>query len=44
VGIAPACPNANPAGSAPCISRQYGDGHGGSYTEGYLPGDPPRRT
>jgi hypothetical protein len=44
VGLVPACPNANPAGSAPCISRQYGDGHGGSYTEGYLPGDPPRRT
>ena len=44
VGIAPACPNANPQDFAPCISRQYGDGMGGSYTEGYLPGDPVRRT
>jgi hypothetical protein len=44
VGIAPACPNANPALSAPCISRQYGDGSGGNYTEGYLPADPVRRT
>jgi hypothetical protein len=44
VGLVPACPNANPQNFAPCISRQYGDGHGGSFTEGYLPGDPPRRT
>jgi hypothetical protein len=44
VGIAPACPNMNPAASAPCISRQYGDGNGGSFTEGFLPPDPTRRT
>jgi hypothetical protein len=44
VGIAPACPKANPQDFAPCITRQYGDGNGGSYTEGYVPGDPPRRT
>ncbi len=44
VGIAPACPNANPQDFAPCISRQYGDGNGGSFTEGYLPPDPTRRT
>ena len=45
VGAAPACPSKNPAASAPCITRQYGDGTGGSWTEGYLPGgDPPRRT
>jgi hypothetical protein len=44
VGIAPACPNANPQNFAPCISRQYGDGNGGSFTEGYLPPDPTRRT
>jgi hypothetical protein len=44
VGLAPACPNANPQNFAPCITRQYGDGNGGSYTEGYVPGDPPRRT
>jgi hypothetical protein len=44
VGIAPACPNANPQDFAPCISRQYGDGNGGSFTEGYLPADPVRRT
>jgi hypothetical protein len=44
VGIAPACPNANPQDFAPCVSRQYGDGNGGSFTEGYLPADPVRRT
>jgi len=44
VGLAPACPNANPQDFAPCISRQYGDGMGGSFTEGYLPADPVRRT
>jgi hypothetical protein len=45
VGIAPACPSKNPAAFAPCFTRQYGDGTGGSWTEGYLPGgDPPRRT
>jgi len=45
VAFAPACPNIpDPSGSAPCITRQYGDGNGGSFTEGWLPGDPPRRT
>jgi len=44
VGLAPACPKANPQNFAPCITRQYGDGNGGSFTEGYVPGDPPRRT
>jgi hypothetical protein len=45
VALAPACPNQNPAGSAPCIARQYGDGSGGSWTEAWIPGgDPPRRT
>jgi hypothetical protein len=45
VALAPDCPNQNPAGSAPCIARQYGDGNGGSWTEAWIPGgDPPRRT
>jgi hypothetical protein len=45
VGLVPACPNTNPQLAAPCISRQFGDGSGGNFTEGYLPpGDPPRRT
>ena len=45
VGIAPPCPNANPQNSAPCIVSQNGDGNGGSFTLGWLPGgDPPRRT
>ena len=48
VGTAPACPNSpsvDPSDFAPCITRQYGDGNGGSWTEGYVPGgDPPRRT
>jgi hypothetical protein len=45
VALAPACPNQDPAGSAPCIARQYGDGSGGSWTEAWIPGgDPPRRT
>jgi hypothetical protein len=44
VGFAPACPNMNPSASAPCITRQFGDGNGGSITEGWLPPDPPRRT
>ena len=45
VALAPPCPNQNPAGSAPCIARQYGDGNGGSWTEAWIPGgDPPRRT
>jgi hypothetical protein len=45
VALAPACPNQNPAGSAPCIARQYGDGNGGNWTEAWIPGgDPPRRT
>jgi hypothetical protein len=46
VGFATACPNNVPDQSlyAPCITRQYGDGNGGNFTEGWLPGDPVRRT
>ncbi|MGH7541515.1 MAG: hypothetical protein ACRELC_10990 [Gemmatimonadota bacterium] len=45
VAFAPACPQANPADSAPCIVSQTGDGNGGNVTTGWLPGgDPPRRT
>jgi hypothetical protein len=45
VALAPPCPNVpNPEAFAPCIVRQYGDGNGGNFTEGFLPGDPPRRT
>jgi hypothetical protein len=45
VGIAPACPQANPSAKAPCIVSQNGDGNGGGITTGYLlGGDPPRRT
>jgi hypothetical protein len=45
VGLAPKCPKKAPQNAAPCITRQYGDGNGGNYTEAWLPGgDPPRRT
>jgi len=45
VGLAPRCPKKTPQNGAPCITRQYGDGNGGNYTESWLPGgDPPRRT
>jgi hypothetical protein len=45
VGLAPKCPKKAPENGAPCITRQYGDGNGGNYTEAWLPGgDPPRRT
>lgn len=45
VALAPKCPTANPAGSAPCIVSQNSDGKGGSVAIGWLPGgDPPRRT
>jgi hypothetical protein len=45
VAFAPACPNLNPALSAPCITDQRSDGAGGSITEGFIPGgDPVRRT
>lgn len=45
VALAPNCPVANPAASAPCIVNQNPDGDGGSIATGWLPaGDPPRRT
>jgi hypothetical protein len=44
VGLAPPCPSQNPKDFAPCITHQFGDGNGGSWTEGWLPGDPVRRT
>jgi hypothetical protein len=45
VHLAPNCPKKSPSSGAPCITRQYGDGSGGNFTEGFLPGgDPTRRT
>jgi hypothetical protein len=45
VGIAPACPQANPSSKTPCVVSQSGDGAGGNVTTAYLQGgDPPRRT
>jgi hypothetical protein len=45
VALTPACPNVpDPSIFAPCTTRQYGDGNGGNFTEGWLPGDPVRRT
>jgi hypothetical protein len=45
VGMAPKCPKVNPSSKAPCIVSQGGDGLGGTYIRGWLPGgDPPRRT
>jgi hypothetical protein len=45
VGLAPACPQADPSSNAPCIVSQNGDGAGGSITTGYLlGGDPPKRS
>jgi hypothetical protein len=45
VAQAPACPNLNPSGSAPCITDQFSDGMGGNITQGWIPGgDPVRRT
>ena len=45
VGMAPKCPSKNPSSKAPCITSQTGDGVGGTYIRGWLPGgDPPRRT
>jgi hypothetical protein len=45
VASAPACPNVpNPVDFAPCIAHQFGDGSGGSVTEGFITGDPTRRT
>jgi hypothetical protein len=45
VGMAPKCPSKNPSSKAPCIVSQNGDGVGGTYIRGWLPGgDPPRRT
>ena len=45
VGMAPKCPSKNAKFKAPCIVSQTGDGVGGTYIRGWLPGgDPPRRT
>jgi hypothetical protein len=45
VGMAPKCPSKNASTKAPCIVSQTGDGVGGTYIRGWLPGgDPPRRT
>jgi hypothetical protein len=45
VALSPKCPKKSPDTFAPCIKRQFGDGNGGNFTEGFLPpGDPPRRT
>lgn len=45
VGMAPKCPKKNASNSAPCIVSQTGDGVGGTFIRGWLPGgDPPRRT
>jgi hypothetical protein len=45
VGMAPKCPSKNASAKAPCIVSQGGDGVGGTYIRGWLPGgDPPRRT
>ncbi len=45
VGMAPKCPNKNASSKAPCIVSQNGDGVGGTFIRGWLPGgDPPRRT
>lgn len=45
VGMAPKCPKKNASNFAPCIVSQTGDGVGGTFIRGWLPGgDPPRRT
>ena len=45
VGMAPRCPKKNASAKAPCIASQNGDGVGGTFIRGWLPGgDPPRRT
>jgi hypothetical protein len=45
VGMAPRCPKKNASAWAPCIVSQTGDGVGGTFIRGWLPGgDPPRRT
>jgi hypothetical protein len=45
VGMAPKCPSKNASSKAPCIVSQTGDGVGGTFIRGWLPGgDPPRRT
>lgn len=45
VGMAPKCPSKNASAKAPCIVSQTGDGVGGTFIRGWLPGgDPPRRT
>ena len=39
------CPKKSPSDFAPCITSQTGDGVGGTFIRGWLPGgDPPRRT
>jgi hypothetical protein len=45
VGMAAKCPSKNASTKAPCIVSQTGDGVGGTFIRGWLPGgDPPRRT
>lgn len=45
VGMAQKCPSKSPSSKAPCIVSQTGDGVGGTFIRGWLPGgDPPRRT
>jgi hypothetical protein len=45
VGMAPKCPKRNAMNFDPCIVSQGGDGVGGTFIRGWLPGgDPPRRT
>lgn len=45
VGMAPKCPRKNASAKAPCVVSQNGDGVGGIFIRGWLPGgDPPRRT
>lgn len=45
VGMAPKCPKKNASNFAPCTTSQTGDGIGGVFIRGWVPGgDPPRRT
>jgi hypothetical protein len=45
VGMAPKCPKKSAMSKAPCVLSQNGDGVGGTFIRGWLPGgDPPRRT
>jgi hypothetical protein len=45
VGMAPKCPSKNAMSFAPCYVSKMGDGIGGTFIRGWVPGgDPPRRT